>query len=295
MCGAVALRHNPFDKLHLKILTAMNVVKYICHLIVYVVSGLLAIVVSSCEQEIDFEYHVIEPLHVIEATIGQHGAEVIITTTTPMSQPMDHSRITDASVLITDLTDGADYRLIVGSDGAFRCDLDGLTGHEYRLEASVGENRYEATTRMLAPTEIVKAQLQWIRMPGDDMAALTVAMTDNEITSDYYWIRIYRNGEAYTWDVINDHASVDGILETVITTTHRDVSDENDNQILLDGDVVGVSVTAIDRKMFDYLIALGNGSNGDAQFTGGCLGYLLASPVATASVVFRPDEIEYAE
>ena len=68
--------------------------------------GLMAVLVS-CEKELDISYHNIDPLPVIEAELTPDGARVGITMTTPMGEPMDRTRLTDAVVTLTDLTDGA--------------------------------------------------------------------------------------------------------------------------------------------------------------------------------------------
>lgn len=44
---------------------------------------------TSCEKELDFKYHDIAPLTVIEGELTPDGAKVGITLTTPMAEPMD--------------------------------------------------------------------------------------------------------------------------------------------------------------------------------------------------------------
>lgn len=264
-------------------------------LIIY--SILLAILVISCEKELDFEYHVIEPLLVIEGSLTANGANVSLSHTTLMNEPMNTDKLTDASVKITDLVNGEESILTVDEKGEFRSSRGGITGHNYRLDVIIGDNAYSSVTCMQAPVEIKNMQFYWIRMPGDDMAVIRLTFTDNPQTTDYYWIRLYRNGEPYAMNVITDRAQVNGILEEVMTTTHRDESKEEDKkQLLQDGDVLTASVTPIDLTMFNYLVALHNMSNGTPQFSPDfCLGYFLASPVVTENTVYRPDEIDYAQ
>ncbi len=56
----------------------------------------------SCEKELDFKYTDIEPILVIEGYQNEEGSSVALTLTTPMDEPMDHTRLTDASVTIED-------------------------------------------------------------------------------------------------------------------------------------------------------------------------------------------------
>lgn len=268
----------------------MDIAKYIAAIAVI-------LLLIACEKEVDFNYHEIAPVKVVEATLSQDGASVAITMTTPMNEPIPDIHITDASVLLCDLTSEEKFFLEPTPSGLFHSDVAGIPGHDYRLIIKVEGQTFESATTMLNAVEIIDTKFLWIKMPGDDMAALRILFTDNPVTSAYYWIRIYRNGEHYQWSIINDHASADGQIEETLTTTHRDASKEEDEKsLLVDGDVLTVSVTAVDRSMFDYLIALTNSSNGAPQYSGDfCLGYFLASPVATSSITYHPDEIRYAK
>lgn len=264
-------------------------------IIKYIVCLTAVAILTSCEKELDFVYHDIEPLPVIEASLSQAGADVSITYTTPMDEQMDNKRLTDALVSISDITSATNYTLEAEANGIFHADILPVEGHDYRLSVVIAGKEYTSECRMESGVYISDIKFCWLKMPGDDMAALQIHFTDNPLAVDYYWVRLYRNGKAYKWSLLSDHAAVDGMMEETITTTHRDTSDEDENQLLLDGDIVTVSVSRISRSMFDYLAALINGSNGAAQFSGDkCLGYFLASPVATESIVYSPDKIDYA-
>lgn len=262
----------------------------------YIAMGAVILMMTACEKELDFQYKEIDALPVIEASLSQNGAEVTITYTTPMNEVMDTRPVTDAEVSLLDLTTGGTYPLSVDADGSFRNGVGGVVGHDYEIMVTIGAKTYTSECRMLPAVEIQSAEFFWISMPGDDMAALQIRFSDNPLTSDYYWVRTYRNGEAYQWSVINDLAAADGIMEETLTTTHRDESQEDEKTLLVEGDVVTYSVTPISRPMFDYLSALGNSSNGSFNFAGGkALGYFLASPVSTGTIVYSPSDITYAE
>ena len=65
--------------------------------------ALLPVVLISCEKELDFKYHDIDPITVIEGVLTLDGPLIATTLTMPMDEPMDHTRLTDASVeLITE-------------------------------------------------------------------------------------------------------------------------------------------------------------------------------------------------
>lgn len=247
----------------------------------------------SCERTLDFKYHDIEPLTVIEGELTSEGAKIGITLTTPMDEPMDLNRLTDASVVITDLTADIEYDLTADADGFFTDSTPGIPGHRYRLRVERDGNTYDMETTMYAPTEIIDAQFNWISMPYDKVAVFQARYLDNPADSgDCYWVKLYRNGEIYSWQEQDDRTADEGVNTFFTMTSRKDTDEEEDDEVLFDGDVMTVTVTPISREMHDYLEALQNDSNGPALFSGPrVLGYFLASTPTSRSVTFRPDEI----
>ena len=253
----------------------------------------LSLALVSCEKELDISYHDIDPLPVIEAQLTPDGARVGITMTTPMDEPMDRTRLTDAVVTLTDLTVGTVYNLQADADGYFVEPAPGVADHDYRLTVERGECCYEAVTTMYPATEIVSMEFNWIKMPYDYVAVFQGQFYDNEaVDGECYWIKLYRNGEIYMWGEIDDRGTVDGICTVATMTTRRDTDEEDDDDVIFDGDEITFAVMRISREMHDYLEALQNDSNGPAMFSGDkCLGYFMASSPVSDSMEFHPDEI----
>lgn len=253
----------------------------------------LCIVLGGCEKVIDFDYLDIEPLTVIEGELTASGAKVGITLTTPMDEPMDRTRLTDADVFISDLTDGSEFTLIPDAEGYFINSTPGIPGHLYRLTVERGGNTYSMETMMYVPTEIVSAEFNWISMPYDQVAVFQARYLDNPtVTGECYWVKLYRNGEIYSWQEQDDRTASNGVNTFFTMTSRKDTDEEDDDEVLFDGDVMTVSVTPISREMHDYLEALQNDSNGPFLFSGPrVLGYFLASTPTSRSVTFHPDEI----
>lgn len=148
--------------------------------LIYSVSALiLTLLFSSCEKELDIKYHDIEPLTVIEGELTPDGVRVSLTQTTPMDDPMDRTHLTDAEVIVSDLTTGEQQVLTVGNDGVYTSAAGGIVGHEYRLDVTRGTATYSATTRMYGGTEIKELGFSWIAMPYDDVAVLRASLIDN--------------------------------------------------------------------------------------------------------------------
>ncbi|MDE6338204.1 MAG: DUF4249 domain-containing protein, partial [Muribaculaceae bacterium] len=242
----------------------------------------LIIFLASCEKELDFRYHDVESQLVIEGNVSQDGTTVTLTYTTPMGEPMNLSHLTDADVTLADLTADKTFTLSPDDKGIYTDPTPGITGHEYRVDIRREGKSYTATDLMRPPTRIVSLEFQWIKMPYDHVATLRVMFTDNPGDNDCYWIRIYRNGEPYMWLQSDDRQAVNGIISEVAMTSRKDISEEDDDTVLVEGDVVTATVTPVSRAMYDYLTALQADSNGPQMFAGDfCLGYFLASPVAS--------------
>lgn len=261
--------------------------------IIYIYLFIAGVSLVSCEKELDFKYHDIEPLTVIEAVMTDKGINVEITLTTPMDEPMNTARLTDATVTLSDLTEGTTTTLSPDQNGYYSDSIPGIAGHVYHLSVERQGDRYEASATMYPPTEIVSMEFSWIRMPYDHVAVLQGEFLDDTSTENqYYWIKLYRNGVIYKWMEKDDRGSNDGKCSFFTMTTRQDTDMEDDDTVLFDGDVMTCTICPISKEMHDYLEALGNDSSGPAMFTGDkCLGYFLATTPVSASVVFHPDEI----
>ena len=253
---------------------------------------LLTVLLSGCEKELDFEYHYVESPLVIEAVLTENGPSVRLTHTTPMNEPMDLSPVKDAVVTLTDFTDGSSRSLPLRADGSYGDDTPGMPGHEYQVDVTAEGKSFRSSCKMEDSTEIVDMLFQWIKMPYDYVAVLQVSFREVPGKAENaYWIRILRNGEPYSWSAVDMRVATDGIINFVTMTSRRDIEEEDDRDLLLDGDEVTALVVPVSREMVDYLTALSLDSNGPRMWDGGnCLGYFLAAPVAQKSIIYRPDQ-----
>lgn len=251
------------------------------------------VITAGCEKELDFTYHEIDPITVIEGELTPDGIKVGITMTTPMNEPMDRTRLIDAVVALTDMTAEEEVYLTPDNQGYFTGQIHSVYGHDYRLTVERNGQSFASVTTMFSPVEILGLEFNWIKMPYDYVAILQCRFTDNPmVAGDCYWIKIYRNGEIYRWAQVDDRSAVNGIATYFTMTTRRDTNEEEDDEVLYDGDEITCSVTRISKSMHDYLESLQNNSNGPAMFEGDqCLGYFLASAPVSESIVFHPDEI----
>lgn len=262
------------------------------------VSVTMAVLAAGCEKELDFKYHDIEALTVIEGTLTESGADVTIRLTTPMDEPMDRTCLTDAQVTLSDLHTGESTVLTADDRGHYRSGAAGVPGHEYLLTVSRDGKEYTSASLMRRAPKIEGLEFKWISMPYDDVAALQVAFADSDPTAygDCYWIRICRNGEFYKWSTVQDDRAIDGVLYESVNTTRKDESAEDEDDLLVDGDEVRVTVAQVSKAFYDYLNAMSSDSNGPRMFQGDmCLGYFLAAGVSESTIEFHPDRMDHDE
>lgn len=254
---------------------------------------LIMLLFTACEKELDFKYKEISPLPVIEGVLTPRGIMVSVTQTTPMAEPMDTTRLTDAQIILTDLSEETFFPLTPDNTGFYSGAPGGIPGHKYRLSIDRNGAHYEAETLMYPPVEILSLEFNWIKMPYDYVAVLKGTFSDDPHSDDdCYWIKIYRNGKIYKWMELDDRSAEDGVKSFVVMTTRRDTEEEDDDEVLFDGDVMTCSVCRISRSMHDYLEALQNDSNGPAMFGADfCLGYFMATSPVASSIVFHPESI----
>ncbi len=256
----------------------------------------MSLLLVACEKEIDFKYRDIDPILVIEGALTAEGAVVSLTETTPMDEPMNTRQVDGATVSITDLDNGDVAILAQSPDGGpYTAAISGIEGHTYRLSVLRPGGNEPNTAECVMPAPVAEPQLSlaWISMPYDHVAVLQVRFEGD--AEQCYWVRVYRNGEAYMWRAVSGGATdANGIIDEVFMTTRQDLSEEEDDTVLVDGDVLTVTITPTSRSMHDYLEAIGADSTGPLLFSGPlALGYFLAAPVTSAQIIFDTATIPY--
>ena len=165
------------------------------------------VLLASCKKELDFEYHEIEPLLVIEGQLTQAGCEARLTYTTPMNEYMDTTRLIDAKIILRDLTDDQAVDLTCNEYSVFVSEKPGKPGHAYELEVTYKDMFYASKCVMRPASEILNLEFSWLKMPYDYVAILEIKFKELEGNDPYYWIKIYRNGKAYQWILCDNRSA----------------------------------------------------------------------------------------
>ena len=114
---------------------------------------LLLLALTGCKREIDFDYHDVEPVLMIEGRVTNEGSEVTITRTRNMEDSMKNPCLTGAEVVIT--ADGVEERLSFDPyTDCYRSALCGTVGKTYHLDVKFEGCHYEATSTMPAPAPV---------------------------------------------------------------------------------------------------------------------------------------------
>ena len=121
---------------------------------------LAMMVLTACTKEIDFDFHEVEPMVVIEGKVTNEGSSVVISQSRSVTDSVHSRCLTGAAVSIT--TD--DSTTILSYDAAsdsYRSSMSGVAGKTYQLSVDFNGHHYEANAYMPASAPILSADFFW--------------------------------------------------------------------------------------------------------------------------------------
>ena len=111
---------------------------------------------------------------------------------------------------------------------------------------------------------------------------------------NWYFTHLYRNGIGYRWAVKRDDQKPNGELQQLFSIARE--NDDDDKDMLHEGDRLHLELRAIDQRAYDYLYSMqimGNtGTNPLPNFSGGCLGYFSAYSEVTMDFTYHEADVE---
>lgn len=277
--------------------------------ILYFILAIMA--VTACKKEIDFDFHEIEPLVVIEGRVTNEGSTVVITPSRSVTDSVRPRCMQGAIVTIT--ADGITTPLAYDAASDRYCSpVAGIERKTYTLSVDLDGRHYEASAYMPPPAPILMADFYWMTVLDERMLVYELWAADPfPADRNHYWYRIDRlsrhphfegrqTTEPYRWGVLDDRGSPPGkvFLDMVATSEKAMDEDEEENwkRILYDGDSIFCQLMTIDRPVYDYFASLRAGQSGGANprsnIAGGCLGYFAAGSVTrTDTIVFSRSSV----
>ena len=110
------------------------------------------VLLSSCEKDIDIDYHQVPSLYVVEASVSNTNMEARISRTQNMDDNSTKSDISNAIVVITG-DDGSRNQLKYMSNGRYYSSGRGVPGVTYTITVDVdGEHFTSSSTMQNKPT-----------------------------------------------------------------------------------------------------------------------------------------------
>jgi hypothetical protein len=277
--------------------------------ILFVILSVLTL--TACKKEIDFDFHEVDPIVVIEGRVTNEGAAVVITHSRAVTDSVRQRCIQGAVVTI--MADGA--ALPISYDpvsDSYRSTVGGVAGKTYQLTVDLDGHHYSGSAFMPAPAPILQADFFWMSMLDERMLVYELWAVDPYPSErNHYWYRIDRishhphfegkhSTDPYRWGVKDDRGCPPGkmFIDMMATSEKAMDEDEEDNwkSILYDGDTICCQLMTIDQGVYDYFSSLRAGQSGGANprsnLTGGCLGYFAAGSVTRAdTIVFKRDKV----
>ena len=263
---------------------------------------------TSCEEEIDVDYHHVAPKLVMNGIITPDSIIFTVEQTVDVTTPLDAEvKLLDAQVDVTG-DDGSHYLLtrqpatsnrFVALDTSGQM-LGGTLDVTYTATAQVGEDLIQGVTTLTATIALENFAFEWVDFAGDNQSLfLTFDWQDNLGEENYYHYLIKReNGEAYAWSIRTDEGE-DGnriyALERCMSS--EDEPEDEPEEYIADGETLTVEMRQIDRDTYYYLISVMVGENSTSNpipfYTGeSYLGYFEACTPLQYSITYHEEPSE---
>ena len=271
--------------------------------IIFLCSCLL-VFLSSCEKEIDIDYHQVDQLYVAEGLVTQNGSTnrtgkptyVRLTTTQDMTDNVSNNHnLTGATIVLSEdgyVLDTLRYR----SNGYYVSDCQGYVGSHYTIDIYLDGHHFQSSSVMQAEPQFSSFRFVWKDVLTERMLFADLKIDDIKGQNNYYFMHIYRNNIGYRWAVMDDSHNPGGELQQLFSCTTERNLDKNDDDGLKDGDKIHVEIRSIDRRTYDYFYSMqvmqNSGTNPVENYTGGCLGYFSACSIFTYDMTFRRADVQ---
>ena len=255
----------------------------------------LNIVLSSCEKDIDIDYHQVPSLYVVEAYVNNTNMEARISRTNNMDDNRTKSDISNAKVIVTG-DDGSSERLNYLSNGRYYSKSKGIPGVTYTITIDLDGEHFTSTSTMQNKPTINSFRVVRKKIATEWFQIGELKFPDLPNEDNWYFMHIYRNDLGYRWAVLDDRNDPNNERQQLFTFFREG---EGGSDVLRDGDKLRIELYTIDQRAYDYLFSMqmmeNTGTNPIPNFSGGCLGYFSARWYVAQSFVYHADKVEEEE
>ncbi len=250
------------------------------------------------------DYVPVERLYVVDGYVSDSGIEVTVSTTRNMEDGNRDTSVSDAVVEISG-SDGFRETLRYETDGHYRSPSGaaGTPGNTYTLTVITADGKeFVATSEMTAPGQLSSVKFGYEPSITIRYMFCSVNILDPAGTENRYCLRIFKNGNPYSRNLITDKGHEGSIIPNTLLVrfswnenpTPEEIA-RGGTDIFRKGDLLYMVLETIDRPVYDYIYSLGLGggslSNPLTNIEGGCLGYFRAYSSAAWQTVFDPEAI----
>ena len=253
------------------------------------------ILLSSCKKDIEIDYHQVDPIYVVEASVSNEGMEARISQTNNMDDNSTTSNIDNAVVVVTG-SDGSSKTLTYSKNGIYKSSAVGVPGVEYTIDIQFDGHHFTSSSIMQKMPKMNNFRFIRKKIVTENYLMGELLLQDIPNEENWYFMHIYRNKLGYRWAVKRDDTNPNGELQQLFTFA-REGSDDKD--LLQEDDWLHIEIRAIDKKSYDYFYSMqimdNTGTNPIPNFTGGCLGYFSAYSQITYDCEFHESDVEDVE
>ncbi|MEZ4810903.1 MAG: DUF4249 domain-containing protein [Allomuricauda sp.] len=219
---------------------------------------LLSIILTSCEDVVDIAVKNEAPRLVIEASLdwekGTQGNEqtIKLSTSTPYFDTTVNSKVTGASVRVTNDNDLTQYVFVDQNDGTYTIsDFIPVLNQSYTLEVVYNNEVYVAHETLMPVTDITEIYQSVEGGFDDEVVDINVLFSDPENEENYYMMKFQEQGDLFPELYDLDDEFTNGNEMTVF---YEKTDNENTNEEELEpGDIVDIQLLGISEQYYNYI------------------------------------------
>lgn len=253
------------------------------------------VLLSSCEKDIEIDYHQVPSLYVVEASVSNTNMEARISRTQNMDNNSSKSDINNAVVAITG-DDGSNNQLKYLSNGRYYSSSRGVPGVTYTITVDIDGEHFTSTSTMQNKPTINSFRVIRKKIATEWFQIGELKFQDLPNEDNWYFMHIYRNDLGYRWAVLDDRNDPNQERQQLFTFFREG---EGGSDVLRDGDDLRIELYTIDQRAYDYLFSMqmmeNTGTNPIPNFSGGCLGFFSAHWLVAIPYTYRAANVEEEE
>ena len=253
------------------------------------------VLLSSCEKDIEIDYHQVPSLYVVEASVSNTNMEARISRTQNMDDNSSKSDINNAVVVITG-DDGSNNQLKYLSNGRYYSSSRGVPGVTYTITVDIDGEHFTSTSTMQNKPTINSFRVIRKKIATEWFQIGELKFQDLPNEDNWYFMHIYHNDLGYRWAVLDDRNDPNQERQQLFTFFREG---EGGSDVLRDGDDLRIELYTIDQRTYDYLFSMqmmeNTGTNPIPNFSGGCLGFFSAHWLVAIPYTYRAANVEEEE